>query len=186
MTTTTPMNPADSERCEALTACAQAAERLGFTVAAGSMRAERDEIVEAHLAAIYAAQADAETTPITSTTDQRILVMQAIERFCEMATNHPDTPNNEFHKYGFRPDTPGLKFTRIIQTATNADGPTKDSSVHCFVDNLTGDLLKAEGWKKPAPKARYNLLTEWDVIVANFGWASGYLYADYKRKPVAS
>ena len=120
-----------------------------------------------------------------STTEQRIEVLRAIDDFCEMATNHPGTPRHEWGVYGFRADTPGLKFTRIIQTITR-DGVAKDESVHCFVDNMTGDLLKAEGWKKPAPKARYNLLTEWDVIVANFGWASGYLYADYKRKPVAS
>jgi hypothetical protein len=118
---------------------------------------------------------------MSDSTEQRIAVIRAIDKFCEMATNHASTPRHEWGNYGFRADAPGQKFTRIIMTITR-DGVSRDESVHCFVDNLTGDVFKAAGWKAPAKGVRYNLLTEYDAIVANFYWSGGYLYADHKRK----
>ena len=122
---------------------------------------------------------------MSALTDQaahRALVAEAIDAFLELANEHPDTPRHDWGVYGFRAQASGSKY-RIIMTITR-DGVTKDDSVHAFVDADTGDLLKAASWKVPAKGARYNLLTEMDVVRANFGWSSGYLYADYKRKPV--
>lgn len=48
----------------------------------------------------------------------------------------------------------GLKFARIV---TNAHG---SRSVYCFVDLSNGDILKAEGWKKPAKGKRGSIWNE--------------------------
>lgn len=56
--------------------------------------------------------------------------------------------------YGFEAE-PGRKFTRIAQTPKLGGG----RSVYCFVQNDTLDVLKAEGWKKPARGIRANVRT---------------------------
>lgn len=43
-------------------------------------------------------------------------------------------------------DTGGQKYTRIV----NINGSNR--SVHSFVDNATGAILKADGWKRPSTK----------------------------------
>lgn len=43
---------------------------------------------------------------------------------------------------------PGRKFTKVAINKYNS------TSVYCFVDNATGDILKADGWLKPAKDAR--------------------------------
>ena len=49
----------------------------------------------------------------------------------------------------------GPKFARIVR-----EGPG-ERSVVCFVNMTTGDILKAGGWKAPAPNGvRGNLFTE--------------------------
>jgi hypothetical protein len=123
---------------------------------------------------------------MSTATEQRIAVMRAIDAFCEMATAHPQTPRHEWGVYGFRADKPGQKYTRIIMTVTDAQGVCKDNSVHAFVGNDTGDLFMAAGYSAPAKGARYNLLTEYDVVEANFRWAGDYLYKAHVRRPVAS
>lgn len=45
----------------------------------------------------------------------------------------------------------GTRYTRIILTNGG------DRSVHSFVDNANGDILKANGWKVPHPKPRGNV-----------------------------
>lgn len=45
----------------------------------------------------------------------------------------------------------GTRYTRIILTNGS------DRSVHSFVDNTNGDILKANGWKTPHPKPRGNV-----------------------------
>ena len=47
----------------------------------------------------------------------------------------------------------GRKYARII----SADGGA-GRSVHSFIDLETGDVLKADSWKRPARHARGNLL----------------------------
>ena len=47
---------------------------------------------------------------------------------------------------------PGRKYIKLI----NVEGG-RDSSVYCFVEAATGDILKAESWSKPARHARGNI-----------------------------
>ncbi len=48
--------------------------------------------------------------------------------------------------------------------------------VHCFVDRVTGDVFKPEGWAKPAKGARYNLVTGLADLLAAVNPYGGYLY----------
>jgi hypothetical protein len=45
-------------------------------------------------------------------------------------------------------DPGGQKYLRVVRD----DGSSR--SVYCFVDKATGDILKADGWKRPAKHAR--------------------------------
>ena len=112
-----------------------------------------------------------------STTTARIAVLEAIDRFCDMATDHPSTPKNTWGDVVFYADNPGKNVTRIVCATLRPDGRLDSQSVHAFVDNFTGDLFKAAGWKAPAKNARGNIVTGWDDVVARFDWAGGYLYA---------
>lgn len=44
----------------------------------------------------------------------------------------------------------GKRYIRVV----SGDG------VHCFVDKTNGDVLKADGWKRPAKHARGNIFDE--------------------------
>ena len=63
--------------------------------------------------------------------------------------------------YEYSIDKPGPKYTRIVQQFLPTKGSPMDSGrgVYCFIDNATNDILKADGWKKPAKGARGNLAT---------------------------
>ena len=50
----------------------------------------------------------------------------------------------------------GVKNVRIV---TN-DNTAHSRSVYCFVDVATGDIMKAEGWKKPAKDKRGSIWNE--------------------------
>ena len=65
------------------------------------------------------------------------------------------------------------KYTRIVQTCYG------QSSVHAFVDNATGEVLKSSGWKTPAKGVRF--ATVEDALVAAraagaHAFSGGYLY----------
>ena len=46
------------------------------------------------------------------------------------------------------------KRVRVVRSDV---GNVNSRSVHCFVDMATGDVLKADGWAKPAKHARGNI-----------------------------
>jgi hypothetical protein len=48
-------------------------------------------------------------------------------------------------------------------------------SVFCFVDIATGDILKSDGWKRPAKHSRGSIYTNagWDAITV---WGANYIY----------
>lgn len=96
-------------------------------------------------------------------------VKTAIDLFCEMATNHPSVPQG----YSYVADRPGAKRTRIVMIPRVGTG----RSVHAFVDNESGDLFKAAGWKAPAKGARGNLVTGFADVEDRFDWSGRYLYA---------
>jgi hypothetical protein len=48
-------------------------------------------------------------------------------------------------------------------------------SVHCFVDMATGDVLKADGWAKPAKHARGNIYRPDNGLKAMGPYGAAYL-----------
>ena len=51
--------------------------------------------------------------------------------------------------------TPAVKYARIVLVQHGDQG-----SAYGFIDMTTGDLLKSDGWKKPAKHARGNLFSD--------------------------
>jgi rhamnose utilization protein RhaD (predicted bifunctional aldolase and dehydrogenase) len=69
----------------------------------------------------------------------------------------------------------GKKYYKVIHTQDDS------SSVHSFVDKVTGEVYKPASWKAPAKHVRYNFLNEEQRAFLLSGlcdWAGGYLYAD--------
>ena len=56
----------------------------------------------------------------------------------------------------------------------------RDTTVHAFVDKVTGEVYKPAGWAKPAKHVRYDFRRDSDRMFLhdyrNVGWAGGYLY----------
>jgi hypothetical protein len=52
------------------------------------------------------------------------------------------------------PDAKGLKYIRIVSHDRSGS-----RSSYCFIDKANGDVLKCEGWKKPAKHARGNIFS---------------------------
>jgi len=62
------------------------------------------------------------------------------------------------HQESFRLDKPGPKFTRVIAVRAG-----NDSSVHCFIENASGKVIKSAGWKAPA-KDKDGMAYRWDLM----------------------
>lgn len=70
----------------------------------------------------------------------------------------------------------GVRYVRIVRTHVASDGVTTGQrSVHCFVDKTNGDVLKAEGWKKPAKHARGNIYDERNGLAKMGEYGPAYL-----------
>jgi len=56
----------------------------------------------------------------------------------------------------------------------------RDTTVHAFVDKVTGEVYKPAGWAKPAKHVRYDLRKDLDRLKLHdpnrIDWAGGYLY----------
>jgi hypothetical protein len=52
-------------------------------------------------------------------------------------------------------DEGGRRYLRIFYRSDNGGRPSR--SVFAFLDTTNGDVLRPEGWKRPAAKARGNL-----------------------------
>lgn len=70
----------------------------------------------------------------------------------EKIASFVDSLNKKFTEYKFSSEA-GRKNTRIVREAHG------QRSVYCFIENETGNILKAAGWKAPAKGVRGNLLT---------------------------
>jgi hypothetical protein len=67
----------------------------------------------------------------------------------------------------------GRKFTRIVE-----DNGTQ-RFVHCFINNETGAVHKAEGWKAASPRPRYSSMDTAIIACARNNGGIGYTYVDY-------
>ena len=67
------------------------------------------------------------------------------------ATNYPSlqVPEVKF--------SAGGRYMKVYKSEYGKDGKLISRSVHSFIDRQTGDVLKPEGWAKPAKWARGNI-----------------------------
>ena len=77
----------------------------------------------------------------------------------------------------------GKKYFKVIaEEFDEFQGRNKwrDTTVHAFVDKVTGEVYKPAGWKAPAKHVRFNLSNDLDRFKLHdstfVGWAGGYLY----------
>ena len=64
--------------------------------------------------------------------------------------HYPNVPEVTFSQ------TAGKRYVKVIRGEVGGG----QRSVHCFVEVVTGDVLKAAGWKAPAKHARGNIFDE--------------------------
>ena len=79
--------------------------------------------------------------------------------------------------------TEGKKYFKVVrETFDEFQGRNiwRDTTVHAFVDKVTGAVYKPAGWKAPAKHIRFNLSNDFErqqLHDPNFvDWAGGYLY----------
>ena len=78
-----------------------------------------------------------------------------------------DAYNNEPVRPGSAPNICGTKFvtevgqkrTRVVAVRTFNGEISDQRSAYYFVDHQTGDILKPDGWKRPANGARGNIFS---------------------------
>ncbi len=112
--------------------------------------------------------------------EQKVLVRQAIAEYITFM-NEASAKHNAEHYPMLEADlfwiAGGQKYIKVVQ-GRDPEGGSR-TSVHSFVDALTGDVYKAAGWKAPALNgARYNLLDEDSLALLKerFDVYGGYLY----------
>lgn len=88
-----------------------------------------------------------------------------------------DTPYRSWYEYGVER---GRKFDKITHQYMSRVGTGADKaggrSVHCFIDKATGDIYKAESWRKPAKHVRFNWDRDRDTLAKVADPHGGYLY----------
>jgi hypothetical protein len=96
------------------------------------------------------------TSPeIAAALEQFVAVMQAMQDAYH-ARRYANVPSPIFSV-----DPAGRKYARIVKTDRNGSS----RSVYCFVDLSNGNILKADGWKKPEPmKYRRGNVVERDYL----------------------
>ena len=72
--------------------------------------------------------------------------------------------NEWFKRYpNLKPDRfsfdPLVRYLRIVRADVAQDGTEGSRSVFCFIEYTTGDVFKADGWKKPAKHTRGNIFS---------------------------
>ena len=84
--------------------------------------------------------------------------------------------------------TEGKKYLKVVaeEFDTFQDrNEWRDTTVHAFVDKVTGEVYKPAGWAKPAKHVRYDFRRDRDREFLhdyrNVGWAGGYLYMRQNR-----
>ena len=76
------------------------------------------------------------------------------------------------YKYGVER---GRKFSKITQVMVSSN-TNHNRSVHCFIDNATGDIYKPASWKAPAKHVRYNWDKDRDTLEKTADPYGRYLY----------
>lgn len=123
-----------------------------------------------------------------STATKTVTKTQTVaEAFAELLTEYSQAAGVAHST--FEADKAGARYTRIIHVSTfvntDASGEVRTSvsrSVHAFVENATGLLYKAAGWKAPAKGARFDISSRRKMVAvldaqkAETLYTGGYLY----------
>ena len=79
--------------------------------------------------------------------------------------------------------TEGKKYFKVVAEEFDTfrgRNEWRDTTVHAFVDKVTGEVYKPAGWSKPAKHVRYDLSNDLDRHKLHdpnrIDWAGGYLY----------
>jgi len=75
----------------------------------------------------------------------------------------------------------GKKYIKVVREQYDErEDRWRDTTVHSFVDKITGDVYKPASWKAPAKHVRFNFCNKKDMVFLTdprcVGWAGGYLY----------
>ena len=75
----------------------------------------------------------------------------------------------------------GKKYLKVVREEYDERNDRwRDTTVHAFINRVTGEVYKPTSWKAPAKHVRFNLSNDLDrqnLHDPNFvGWAGGYLY----------
>jgi hypothetical protein len=75
--------------------------------------------------------------------------------------------------YSFELNSEGRKYHKIFMHINGVR-----TSIHAFIDKVTGEVFKPASYKAPAKHARFNLLSipSREECFARASWAGGYLY----------
>ena len=115
----------------------------------------------------FAAQQDARNTIQLNVTKYCLMLCDAL------LDNFKSRNNNSTSDYKFYIES-GRKYHKLIMETGSGS-----RSVVCFVDKITGSVLKSASWKAPVKGERYNLLLikdrEW--LFENADWAGTFMYA---------
>ena len=115
----------------------------------------------------FAAQKDARNTIQLNVTKYCLMLCDAL------LDNFKSRNNNSTSDYKFYIES-GRKYHKLIMETGSGS-----RSVVCFVDKITGSVLKSASWKAPVKGERYNLLLikdrEW--LFENADWAGTFMYA---------
>jgi len=115
----------------------------------------------------FAAQQDARNTIQLNVTKYCLMLCDAL------LDNFKSSNNNSTSDYKFYIES-GRKYHKLIMETGSGS-----RSVVCFVDKITGSVLKSASWKAPTKGERYNLLLikdrEW--LLENADWAGTFMYA---------
>lgn len=105
---------------------------------------------------------------IQPTTEVRAAIALFIERVQAMYDAHYDNPVLPSPQLGIDYGLKVAKVTKADRRINRETGSVElaeyngrvSKSVYCFIDLSNGDLLKAEGWKKPAKGKRGSILND--------------------------
>jgi hypothetical protein len=97
---------------------------------------------------------------MTTTVSREAVLAKVTDFLVELNEKSQAQHEREF-KHAYEPveaDKPGPKYLRLFRKSIiNPVSGQFQRTCYCFIDLANGDILKADGWKKPAKHARGNI-----------------------------
>ncbi len=114
-------------------------------------------------------------------------VERYVDEYCKALTENYKQDTMRSHERsimkGDNAEYHGERFFKVVRETFDtfrARNEWRDTTVHAFVDRVTGEVYKPAGWKAPAKHVRFDMRIiehrEFLHNPKNVGWAGGYLY----------